>query len=567
MTLRRLTNSLVALAACCLATAAQADERILSYHSDIAIASDASMMVEETIRVRAEGNEIRRGIFRDFPTDYRDRYGNRFIVDFEVVMVTRNDEPEPWHAERLSNGVRVYVGSADARVPVGIHTYRIHYRTNRQIGFFEDHDELYWNATGHGWGFPIDAASATVVLPGVVPRDMLSMEGYTGAYGSQARDVATELGDSGGTISTTKPLRSREGLTLVMSWPKGIVAQPTAMQRFGYLLQDNRGLLFALTALLLVGIYLYVVWSRYGKDPEPGVIYPRYEPPNGYSPASARYIAKMGYSGKALSAAVINLAVKGHLVIEEADDDYVLRKTESREGLAPGESVLLKNLFAESTTIELDNKNHKIISKARSAHKSALKKDYHAIYFRKNSGLLVLPILGCVLTIILITTQDAWTPLAVLSMVTAGVLIAVFSWLLKAPTPRGRLLMDELEGFRMYLEVAEKEDLNRLEGPELTPGLFERFLPYAVALGVEQAWAERFTKIFARLADQNGQDYRPIWYQGHFHHSDMGGFANSMSSSFSSAISSAASAPGSASGSGGGGFSGGGGGGGGGGGW
>ena len=127
--------------------------------------------------------------------------------------------------------------------------------------------------------------------------------------------------------------------------------------------------------------------------------------------------------------------------------------------------------------------------------------------------------------------------------------------------------MDKLEGFELYLKVAEQDDLNLRHPPDMTPELFERYLPYAVALGVEQAWAEQFTSVFAALAS-DGVDYQPRWYHGGtFDTRHLGGFAETVGSSFSSAISSAAKAPGSASGAGGGGSAGGGGGGGGGGGW
>ncbi|HJT97712.1 MAG TPA: DUF2207 domain-containing protein, partial [Rhodanobacteraceae bacterium] len=147
-----------------IATSACADERILDFHSDITIAPDAGMDVAETIRVRAEGNQIRHGIYRDFPTDYRDDLGNRVHVAFEPATLTRDGSDEPFHTEGQDNGIRVYFGSESTLLPPGEYTYVLRYRTTRQLGFFADHDELYWNVTGNGWDFPIDAASATVAL-------------------------------------------------------------------------------------------------------------------------------------------------------------------------------------------------------------------------------------------------------------------------------------------------------------------------------------------------------------------------------------------------------------------
>ena len=535
-----------------------ADERILSYHSDISIAADATMTVDETIRVRAEGINIRRGIYRDFPTDYNDEFGNRYVVEFTVLAVSRDGMPEPFRTERRSNGVRVRVGRADVFLQTGEYSYTIRYHTNRQIGYFEDHDELYWNVTGNGWDFPIDAASATVRLPAGVSATQLAMEGYTGRSGEKGQDYTVAIANGEVSIRASRILNGREGLTLVASWPKGVVSEPTVLVEAGYLLKDNRGLLLAALTLLLSVIYLYMVWDRRGRDPAAGVIFAHYEPPEGFSPASARYISKMGYDSAALSAAVINLAVKGHLRIIQDDDDFSLQREPSTQELAPGESVLLEKLFHEGPVIELDNKNHKLIGIAKSAHAKSLQWDYRNVYFFKNTSLLLPSLLGSLFLGGVIVAMNAINPLVVVLFIANVLLHGLFAYLLQAPTRRGRALMDKLEGFELYLKVAEQDDLNLRHPPDMTPELFERYLPYAVALGVEQAWAEQFTSVFAALAN-GGVDYQPRWYHGgNFDTRHLGGFAETVGSSFSSAISSAATAPGSASGAGGGGGGGGG---------
>jgi uncharacterized membrane protein len=140
-------------------------------------------------------------------------------------------------------------------------------------------------------------------------------------------------------------------------------------------------------------------------------------------------------------------------------------------------------------------------------------------------------------------------------------------WWMAAPTREGRAVLDRIAGFEHYLSVAEEERLETLHPPEKTPELFERYLPYAIALKVENDWASRFTSVLAAAA-ASGQGQTMGWYSGHSDPwNDPGDFADSVGSSLASTISSASTAPGSSSGSGGGGSSGGGGGGGGGGGW
>ena len=127
-----------------------ARERIESYDSRIVLNADGSLDVTEHIRVRAEGDNIRRGIYRDFPTRYRDRHGNRVVVDFEVLEVLRDGRSEPWFTETRFNGVRVNTGNDDFLPTPATFTFTIRYRTTRQLGFFADRDELYWNAIGTG---------------------------------------------------------------------------------------------------------------------------------------------------------------------------------------------------------------------------------------------------------------------------------------------------------------------------------------------------------------------------------------------------------------------------------
>src|SRR5205814_5455253 len=117
-------------------------ERVTDFHSTIRIAADGVLDVTERIAVEAEDREIRRGILRDFPTDYRDRFGNRVNVPFEVRRVLRNGSAEPWSLERLANGARIRIGRGDGLLSHGTHVYEIRYQTARQIGHFSDHDEL-----------------------------------------------------------------------------------------------------------------------------------------------------------------------------------------------------------------------------------------------------------------------------------------------------------------------------------------------------------------------------------------------------------------------------------------
>lgn len=561
----------VILAICLFPLLAVADERILDYRSEIRIEGNGQLSVRELIRVRAEGREIRRGIYRDFPTKYKDRVGNHVKVSFLPVSVRRNGEPETWRVETRPNGVRLYAGSPDRILTPGIHEYELVFSTNRQLGFFSGHDELYFNAVGNGWVFPIDHALVTVSLPFSVPAGELSLDAYTGEYGLKGGDASKEiLNDRTVRFETTRGLAPGEGLTIAVAWPKGMIAEPLQEERAAWFLRDNAAAGVLLLGLLMtLGWYLWA-WNKVGRDPEKGVIIPRFEPPRGLSPAAARYVSEMSFNRNAFTAAIISLAVKGQLVIEENGKEFSLKRVPAVPAapLTRGERSVLDTLLPDPySSIEMKNDNYRVFQEARKSLNLELKKEYLGRLFHLNGVYLAPPVLMSVAAAVIAFFFDAgpavWIPWLVLTMTALG----LFAFLMRAPTPAGRLVMDEIEGFRMYLDTAEQDRLERMRSPELTPEVFETFLPYAYALGVENSWCQRFAREMPEeVRSQSG--YHPGWYHGRFQGvSAISHLGGNFGKSFSSAISSASSPPGSSSGSGGGGSSGGGGGGGGGGGW
>jgi hypothetical protein len=338
-----------------LASVAAADERILSYDSQITVRTDSSLEVTETIHVRAEGHQIRRGIFREFPTTYSRVDASRKTVGFEVLSIKRDRASEPYRMEQRSNGVAIYIGDKDRFLAPGEYRYEIRYRTDRQLGFFPDHDELYWNVTGVGWAFPIDAATARVRLPAAIAADTVHVEGYTGPMGARGRNYAARLEDGIAVFETTKPLPPQQGLTIVVTWPRGIVAPPGELASVQYFLRDNKPLAYGLIGLLCLLGYYFLVWRGVGRDPPRGVVVPQYRPPEGESPASMRYLEVMGYDNRCFVAAILSLAVKGYLSIEQEGGGllrkgkYTLRRAQgSTTPLTADEDALLRRVFRET---------------------------------------------------------------------------------------------------------------------------------------------------------------------------------------------------------------------------
>jgi len=197
-----------------------------------------------------------------------------------------------------------------------------------------------------------------------------------------------------------------------------------------------------------------------------------------------------------------------------------------------------------------------------------LKRDYQNRFFKTN-GLLNLPalLIGIVASVIALTVASGPTLLVLATIGLMVVALIVFAIIMRRPTVLGRRLLDDVGGFREYMEFAEKDEMNLRNPPDKTPQLFEKYLPFALAMGVEQQWAERFAAVFASLRGPDNTGYRPAWYNGSWDSLDLRSNTANISSGLGAAISSSVTPPGSSSGSAGGGFSGGGGGGGGGGGW
>jgi len=355
-----------------------AAEEILSFDSDIQVHEDSSISITENITVRAENKKINRGIYRDFPTKYKGKLGNKIKVGFEIVEVLRNGRSEPFHTKKQFNGTRIYIGDKNSYINKGEHTYTIKYRTNQQLGFFDTHDELYWNVTGNGWEFPILKAKASVHLPESISSDEVKLEAYTGSQGSKGQSYNAKHGYSDNYLfETNRTLTSNEGLTIVVTWPKGHITQPSMMQKASWWWQaniDSPTSLFSFFGLL---VFYLVSWWRVGRDPEPGVIIPHYQPPEGFPPGGLRYIKEMGHDKKAFTAALLNLAVKGYLKIEEKGKTYKLHKIKDASmRLSAGEHAIHSSFFSKGgKVVELKNKNHTSISNAIRTHKKTLKQE------------------------------------------------------------------------------------------------------------------------------------------------------------------------------------------------
>jgi len=355
-------------------------ERILSYDSDITVNHDGMLQVRESIKLFATSATFKHGVYRDVPTRYHDRFGNPYTIHFEVISLNRDDQPQDFRLEKISDGLRIYVGQSSDIIPTGEHTYELTYVVDRSIGFFPSHDELYWNVTGNGWAFPIEKASAVVHLPKGIIKQAIMPDAYTGRQGSvEAGYIAAADDQSNATFRTTRILGPQQALTLDVRWPKGFVSLLTDDQKYHYFVEDHQAGLIGVAGLVVLLIYYLALWLRVGRGSATGEIEPVSEPPQGLSPGELRYAWRMGFDHKTILANLVDLGVKGRLaVVEDVYGGFILghvrtdaessrsalaSTADSAEEITRDEEIVLDELFAESDTVRLEPANQALVGR------------------------------------------------------------------------------------------------------------------------------------------------------------------------------------------------------------
>lgn len=574
---------------------------IQSFDAQYSVNADRTIDVIEQITVDF-GSLQKHGIYREIPVKYAKvlkagvpiRAGT-LKVGLDVLGVT--DEQGRKLGTQVSRGnyVRIRIGDPDVTVS-GVQTYVIRYRLNRGLGFFDDHDELYWQVTGTNWPVPILKASATVALPDD-RASRASMASRTGGVGSSAWCYAGWAESSSNercTAEVTGPglyafsagrLDPGEGLTMVAAFPKGVIAAPTAADT----LREQASFWWPLLLPLLGFIGMFSRWRAKGRDPDPGSIVPNWHPPAGVPPGAAGTLADQRADMDDIVATLLDLAVRGYIKISEVPStlmetlgessfaakalrtlglsktDWVLTRTDKPVpgDLVAYEMAVLDGVFDDGSSTrrmsDLHNEFYTHISEIKDGMYEFLVQE--RLFPRSpasvRNGYLVL---GILLTVAGIPIGAVTTNVVLgVGIALTGIIILAFSGLMPAKTAEGARRWREVMGLEEYIRRAEKSELEMSQGPERTTELFSTLLPYAVALDVSDIWVSQFAGVLASEP--------PSWYVGTAGHFNVANFSSGLSSFQTAATRTMGSSPGSSSGSGGGGSVGGGGGGGGGGSW
>ncbi len=570
---------------------------ITSFNSDYTVRPDRSIDVVERIVVDF-GPLQRHGIYREIPVRYRRvvRPGipldaGKVSVDLDVLGVT--DASGRKLGTKITRGdrVRIRIGDADELV-TGKQVYVIHYRLGSGLGFFDDHDELYWQVTGTEWPVPILHAAANVTIatsPAAAATDTTGWSAwcYAGwAESSSNERCKASFAGAGDYHFESGRLEPGEGLTLVAAFPKGIIAPPNAAEQAA----SAAAKWWPVGLPPLVLLFMFSFWWRNGREPSVGSIVPMWRPPEGLPPGAAGALVDQKADMDDVVATLLDLAVRGYVTIHEAqlggpmgiasgdsfvaktlrsigigDTDWELRRTDKpADGeLTPYEKSVLSGVFEGMPCRRMSDLHNEFYK-----HLPDIKKEMYGLLVEKglfpkspqsvrNRYIVIGVLFGVLGFWLAIGMQNV---IVGIGMVATGIVFFGFANAMPRKTLAGARAWRDLEGLKEYIRRAEKSQLEFSQGPERTTQLFETLLPYAVALDVSDIWVKQFATVLASSP--------PTWYTGttpgrfdaHHFQSGLGDFR-------SAAAKTMGSSPGSSSGSGGGGSVGGGGGGGGGGSW
>jgi len=537
---------------------AQESEKITNFSGEIQINPDSSINVKEIIQYDFGENQ-KHGIYRDIPVKYKARGGNFNLRLSDIDVADENGKSQNFTTSSKGNDLEIKIGDADKFVS-GQKNYVINYVIRRVVNYFPDHDELYWNFTGDRWKVPIENASVKVLLPENA-KENLQAKCFEGIFGS------TDECDSGvsGNILEYKSTRiysPGEGMTIVAGWPKGITEKPSFWQSILYTAKDN----WTLFVPIIVFVLMFRMWWKKGRDPKGrGTIIAQYEPPDNLAPAEIGTMVDGSADNQDVSSTIVDLAVRKFLKIRRAEEkgflgfkstEYTFTRLKDKEPERDFEKEVMKGIFSgdkEKKLSDLKNKFYKTLATAKDQlYAGVTQKGYYAKNPRTVVAIWVVAAImgGTFLTVVFANLQGGW---GMASGIVSGIIMLVFGALMPSVTKKGAELKENILGFKDFLSVTEADRLKFHNAPEKNPEMFEKFLSYAMVLGVEKEWAKQFEGIYNK---------QPDWYEDSSGRAFNAIILSSMVSDFSSAAGTTMASQPSSAVSGGSGFSGGGGGGG-----
>ena len=549
--------------------------RIENFQSEVLVMADGTIDVTENIQVHFVGGPWH-GLYRTIPVEYVTPQGLNYSLFLEVKRITDGSgRALKYETSRVRHyrKLKIYVPDADNSTQ----TISIEYAVSDALRFFDDHDELYWNVTGDDWDVPIHAASARIILPQGTTNIRANV--FTGAYRSRAQNADVDIAGNGVEVRTREPLHLHEGLTVAVAFDKGFVHEPSAAGKVALFFRSN----WPLGLPLATFAAMFYLWWQKGRDPRLRPIAAQYEPPDQLTPGEAGTLVDNSADMRDITATIVDLAVRGYIAIEEhqreqmlglmhsKDYNFILKKERAEWAkLKAHEQALLEGLFVTGTVGEtvsmssLENHFYTNLPGIRSNIFNSLVT--HGYYNRRpdsvrSSYLAAGVVVGFLVVLggVKIASDLGMAPLTFIAAgILTGAIICGFGWFMPAHTGQGARALEGVLGFEDFLVHVEADRFNSMIK---TPQMFEKFLPFAMALGVEKNWSKAFQGILTQPPEwYRGSSYGPGFYPMMFAN-DLSSMSTRVSSVMTSAPRSSGGSGFGGGGSSGGGFGGGGGGG------
>ncbi|MDO8495688.1 MAG: DUF2207 domain-containing protein [bacterium] len=548
---------------------------IRDFQSEIVVNRDSSLSITENIIADCGDLPDKHGIFRTLSTQYQKTAGESIKTPIELISITdfyNNPLKYSTTEKPFDHTLTWKIGDKNKTVN-GLNNYKITYKVKNAIRFQNSNfDELYWNLNGNFWDIETDNFSTKISFPAEVNETDTKINLYSGPFGDKSNNLTSYqwTGDNTLKISSTSPLKAKEGITLSVTFPKNIFTpyKPTFFELYG--------LYFFLVIPLLILIYCYITWKHCGDDPNLNpTVAPEFEIPDKMSPLDMGLLYGNGQlNNHYLSASIVNLAVNKYIKIEEIakkgilgqkDYNFILLNKKQGKDISLSEQKLLNKIFGSAEEKKLSTLKNKFYEDISEIKDSSMEYLYDNAYLEKKgmSKVVIFVSVGIFFLaagIILSVISLGLLKYCLAALLPSAIIFFVFAAIMPKRTLKGATLYRRILGLKLYVEKAEKyrQQFNEKEN------IFERFLPYAIMFGMTKKWIRAMKQLYG---EKYFNTYHPYWYYGYAYGSfDFNDFTNSIDSMSSSMASTLSSNP-SSSGSGGGGFSGGGGGGGGGGGW
>jgi uncharacterized membrane protein YgcG len=562
-----------------LAAADVNDFTVNNFQSDQSLTQlDRQGQLHIVERLNVTFTDFNHGILRAIPQSYK---GHSLQLHINQVT-SESGAPTKFSTYGSNDNTVLKIGDPN-RTVTGAQQYTIDYTISNVISFYNDHDELYWDVNGDQWQQPFEHVTATVHLPETVKMTSQPIC-FSGSYQSNAQNCTITRTADGFKVETTEALAANQTLTYVAAFPKGAFQPSTLIDSLS---EHSRSITEVAIPVIILGGGSLLLWFRGGRDARGGgIIIPQYDAPDGLSPMAVGTLSDFKLDNRDITATIIKLAVDKRIKIIESKQDKLLGKDTLNytlqltnpdfSKLDSYEAVLMAALFPapqQDALVNVTAEKNKLYKTATSLKKTVESDLTNDGYFKSNPLTAGKVLIGF-LSAVVIFLYFAWGALDAPLVIGLGIslaIMAIAAHFMSARTAKGVAAKEHIQGLKLYLDVAEKDRLQKLQGPNAqyaanagepvkTVELFEKLLPYAIVLGVEKEWAKQFEGLYTSPPD---------WYAGNWTAFNVGYLAGSLGDGLNSTMNSAFSAPSSSgsSGFGGGGFSGGGGGGGGGGGW